>query len=79
MDTSQYAHDVVLTSVRHRFNVMDVVWMSKRRRVPTGLSYITNMLSSFKCGNFSINKVYSKRKPRKVLQYNIKRTRKIYN
>ena len=27
-DHSQYAHDVVLTSVRRRFNVMDVVWMS---------------------------------------------------
>ena len=26
---SQYAHDVVLTSVRRRFNVMDVVWTSK--------------------------------------------------
>ena len=50
---AQYARDVVLASVRRRFNVMDVVWMSKRRRVPTGLSYITNMLSSFKCGNFS--------------------------
>ena len=34
---SQYAHDVVLTSVRRRFNVMDVVWTSKRRRVLTGL------------------------------------------
>ena len=35
--TSQYAHDVVLTSVRSRFNVMDVVWTSKRRRVLTGV------------------------------------------
>ena len=32
----QYAHDVVLTCVRRRFNVMDVVWMSKRCRVLTG-------------------------------------------
>ena len=31
--SAQYAHDVVLTSMRRRFNVMDVVWMSKRRRV----------------------------------------------
>ena len=35
--TSQYAHNVVLTSVRRRVNVMDVVWTSKRRRVLTGL------------------------------------------
>ena len=49
----QYVRDVVFASVRRRFNVTDVVWMSKRCRVPTGLSYITNMLSSFKCGNFS--------------------------
>ena len=34
---SQYAHDVVLTSVRRRFNVMGVVWTSKRRRVLTGV------------------------------------------
>ena len=33
---TQYAYDVVLTSVRRRFNVMDVVWRSKRRRVLTG-------------------------------------------
>ena len=33
---TQYAHDVVLTSVRRRFNVMDVVWMSKRCRLLTG-------------------------------------------
>ena len=33
----QYAHDVVLTSVRRRFNVMDVVWMSKGCRVLTEL------------------------------------------
>ena len=25
---AQYTHDVVLTSVRRRFNVMNVVWMS---------------------------------------------------
>ena len=35
--TSQYAHDVVLTSVRRCFNVMDDVWTSKRRRVLTGV------------------------------------------
>ena len=29
--SSQYAHNVVLTSIRRRFNVMDVVWTSKRR------------------------------------------------
>ena len=34
---SHYAHDVVLTSVRCRFNVMDVAWMSKRCRVLTGI------------------------------------------
>ena len=34
--TTQYAHDVVLTSVRRRFNVMDFVWTLKRRRVLTG-------------------------------------------
>ena len=34
---SQYALDVVLTSMRRRFNVMDVVWTSKRRRVLTGI------------------------------------------
>ena len=34
--TNRYAHDVVLTSVRRRSNVMDVVWMSKRCRVLTG-------------------------------------------
>ena len=33
---TQYAHDVVLTSIRRRFNVMDVVWTSKRRLVLTG-------------------------------------------
>ena len=36
---SQYAHDVVLTSVRRRFNVLDVLWMSKRCRVLTGMSF----------------------------------------
>ena len=35
---AQYAHDVVLKSVRRRFDVMDVVWTSKRRRVLTGQS-----------------------------------------
>ena len=34
--TTQYAHDVVLKSVPRRFNVMDVVWTSKRRCVLTG-------------------------------------------
>ena len=38
--TSQYTHDVVLTSVRRRFNVMNVVWMSKRCRVLTGITTI---------------------------------------
>ena len=38
--TTQYAHDIVLTSVRRRFNVMDVVWTSKRRRVLTGLGLV---------------------------------------
>ena len=33
---SQYVHVVVLTSMRRRFNVMDVVWTSKRRRRPYG-------------------------------------------
>ena len=33
---AQYAHDVVLTSIRRRFNVMDFVWTSKRRRMFTG-------------------------------------------
>ena len=37
MIPSQYAHDVILTSLRRRFNVMDVVWMSKRCRVLTGI------------------------------------------
>ena len=32
----QYAHDVVLTFMRRRFNVRDVVWTSKRLRVLTG-------------------------------------------
>ena len=36
-EISQYAHDVVLKSVRRRFNVVDVVWTSKRRRVLTRL------------------------------------------
>ena len=44
--TSQYAHDVVLTFVRRRFNVMDVVWMSKRCRVLTwfGVIFLGNFL-----------------------------------
>ena len=33
--SSQYAHKVVLASIRRRFNVMDVVWTSKRRRAFT--------------------------------------------
>ena len=33
---TQYAHNVVLKSVRRRYNVMDVAWMSKQRRVLTG-------------------------------------------
>ena len=37
---SQYAYDVVLTSVRRRFNVMDVVWTSKRRSVLTGIGEV---------------------------------------
>ena len=36
IEQPQYAHDVVLTSVRRRFNVMNVVWTSKRHRVLTG-------------------------------------------
>ena len=28
--TTQYTHDVVLTSIQRRFNVLDVVWTSKR-------------------------------------------------
>ena len=41
---SQYAHDVVLASLRCRFNVMDIVWTSKRSRVLTGivLEFLTN-------------------------------------
>ena len=33
---TQYTHDVVLTSMRRRFKVMDVAWTSKRRRALTG-------------------------------------------
>ena len=36
LSNTQYAHNVVLTSIRRRFNVMDVVWTSKRRRLLTG-------------------------------------------
>ena len=43
---AQYVNDVVLTSVQRRFNVMDVVWMSKRCRVLTGREI--KMLSIFK-------------------------------
>ena len=42
---TQNAHDVVLTSVRRRFNVMNVVWMSKRCRVLTGQIY--SMVATF--------------------------------
>ena len=41
---SQCAHDVVLTSMRRRFNVMDVVWTSKRRHVLTGIQVLGNGL-----------------------------------
>ena len=41
---SQYAHDVVLTSMQRRFNVMDVVWTSKRSRVLTGILLLKNTL-----------------------------------
>ena len=34
---SQYAHNVVLTYIWRRFNVKDVVQMTKRRRVLTGI------------------------------------------
>ena len=37
----QYAHDVVLKSVQRRFNVMDIVWTSKRRRVLSGANFFT--------------------------------------
>ena len=40
---SQYAHDVVLTSIRRCFNVMDVVWTSKRRRVLTGIERLKEL------------------------------------
>ena len=40
-ESTQYAHDVVLTSVRRCFDVIDVVWTSKRRLVLTG--YLSNM------------------------------------
>ena len=42
---SQYAHDVVLTSMRRRFNVMDVVWTSKRRRVLTGVVWYDDAIN----------------------------------
>ena len=48
-DISQYAHNVVLTTIRRRFNVMDVVWTSKRRRVLTGMTcFLRNKLKTFK-------------------------------
>ena len=48
---AQYTHDVVLTSVRRRFNVMNVVWMSKRCRVLTGQRYLSlTFLLSFSFG-----------------------------
>ena len=37
---AQYAYNVVLTSVRRRFNVMDVVWILKRCRVLTGCFFM---------------------------------------
>ena len=42
---SQYAHDIVLTSIRRRFNVMDVVWTSKRRRVLTGVVWYDDAIN----------------------------------
>ena len=33
---TQYAHNVILTSIRRRPNVMDVVWTLKQRCVRTG-------------------------------------------
>ena len=39
-NTTQYAHDLVLTSMWRRFTDMDVVWTSKRRRVLTGQVWI---------------------------------------
>ena len=51
---TQYAHDVVLTFVRRRFNVMDVVWMSKRRRVLTGYALLEVGLK-FSCGPTMVN------------------------
>ena len=48
---TQYAQGVVLASVRRRFNVMDVVWMSKRCRVLTGQRYLSlTFLLSFSFG-----------------------------
>ena len=42
---SQYGHDIVLTSMRRRFNVMDVVWTSKRRRVLTGVVWYDDAIN----------------------------------
>ena len=49
--TTQYAHDAILTSERRRFNVMDVVWMSKRCRVLAG-SLVQNMITKSVSFNF---------------------------
>ena len=45
--TSQYANDVVLKSAQRWFNVMDVVWTSKRRRILTGLFMVCILSSTF--------------------------------
>ena len=44
----QYGHDVVLTSIRRRFKVMDVVWASKWRRMPTWWVLIFFTIHAFK-------------------------------
>ena len=44
---SQYAHDVVLTSMQRRFKVMDVVWTSKRRRVAYGDTFTRLAVETF--------------------------------
>ena len=36
LELTQYAYDVVLMSIRRRFNVMGVEWTSKQRRLLTG-------------------------------------------
>ena len=40
---SQCAHNVVSTSIRRRFNVMNVVWTLKRSRVFTGIFQYTSI------------------------------------